>query len=131
MTLTTRSRLTIFLVLAAVMAATRLNHFGVVPDASWAVFFIAGFYLRGSARWAFPALMVLAVAIDVRDDGCTSEIGTQQQVRIGGIEVQHTGFGHQFAYREGIGSSRRPQCRGPIMCSGRGFRNSLHVVHRE
>jgi hypothetical protein len=64
MTLTHRSRLTIFLVLAAVMAATRLNHFGAVPDASWAVFFIAGFYLRGSARWAFPTLMALAVAVD-------------------------------------------------------------------
>lgn len=64
MTLTQRSRLTIFLVLAVVMAATRLHHFGAVPDASWAVFFIAGFYLRGSARWAFPALMVLAVLVD-------------------------------------------------------------------
>ena len=64
MTLTHRSRLAVFLVLAAVMAATRLNHFGLVPDASWAVFFVAGFYLRGSARWAFPALMALAVAVD-------------------------------------------------------------------
>lgn len=64
MTLTSRSRLTIFLVLATVMAATRLNHFGAVPDASWAVFFIAGFYLRGSFRWAFPALMALAVLVD-------------------------------------------------------------------
>lgn len=64
MTLTSRSRAAIFLALAAVMAATRLNHFGAIPDASWAVFFIAGFYLRGSARWAFPALMVLAVAVD-------------------------------------------------------------------
>ncbi|WP_460456949.1 hypothetical protein [Arenimonas alkanexedens] len=62
--MTLRSRLALFLVLAAVMAATRLNHFGLVPDASWAVFFVAGFYLRGSARWAFPALMVLAVAVD-------------------------------------------------------------------
>jgi hypothetical protein len=64
MTLTLRSRLALFLVLVIVMAATRLNHFGLVPDASWAVFFVAGFYLRGSARWAFPALMVLAVAVD-------------------------------------------------------------------
>lgn len=64
MTLTTRSRLAIFLGLGALMAATRLNHFGVVPDASWAVFFIAGFYLRGSLRWAFPALMATAVAVD-------------------------------------------------------------------
>lgn len=46
------------------MAATRLNHFGAIPDASWAVFFIAGFYLRGSVRWAFPALMAIAVAVD-------------------------------------------------------------------
>ena len=64
MTLTTRSRVAIFLGLAAFMAATRLNHFGAIPDASWAVFLIAGFYLRGSVRWAFPALMAVAVAVD-------------------------------------------------------------------
>lgn len=64
MTLTTRSRVAIFLGLGALMAATRLNHFGAIPDASWAVFFIAGFYLRGSLRWAFPALMAIAVAVD-------------------------------------------------------------------
>lgn len=64
MTLSLRSRLAIFTALAVVMAATRLNHFGAVPDASWAVFFLAGFYLRGSVRWAFPALMALAVAVD-------------------------------------------------------------------
>ena len=64
MTLDTRSRAAIFLGLAALMAATRMNHFGAIPDASWAVFFIAGFYLRGSVRWAFPALMAVAVAVD-------------------------------------------------------------------
>lgn len=64
MTLDTRSRAAIFLGLAALMAATRLNHFGAIPDASWAVFFIAGFYLRESLRWAFPALMAIAVAVD-------------------------------------------------------------------
>jgi hypothetical protein len=64
MTLTLRSRLAIFFGLGALMAATRLNHFGAIPDASWAVFFIAGFYLRGSLRWAFPALMAVAVAVD-------------------------------------------------------------------
>ena len=57
-------RATIFAVLAALMAATRLHHFGAVPDASWAVFFIGGFYLAGGSRWAFPALMALAVAVD-------------------------------------------------------------------
>lgn len=50
----TLPRVGLFLVLALVMAATRINHFGALPDASWAVFFLAGFYLRGSARWAFP-----------------------------------------------------------------------------
>ncbi|VXB92969.1 conserved membrane hypothetical protein [Luteimonas sp. 9C] len=63
MTVTAR-RATIFALLAALMAATRLHHFGAVPDASWAVFFIGGFYLARWQRWAFPALMVLAVAVD-------------------------------------------------------------------
>ena len=57
-------RLPIFAAIAAVMVATRLNHFGAIPDASWAMFLVAGFYLRGAVRWAFPALMVLAVAVD-------------------------------------------------------------------
>ena len=53
--------------LVLLMAATRshvFSHFTPVPDASWAVFFIGGFCLRGWARWAFPLLMALAVAID-------------------------------------------------------------------
>lgn len=50
--------------LAAVMAATRLHHFALLPDASWAVFFVAGFYLRRWTAWAFPLLMALAVAVD-------------------------------------------------------------------
>ncbi|MEO7063626.1 MAG: hypothetical protein ABI082_07650 [Dokdonella sp.] len=62
--LSNAARAGIFLILGLVMLATRINHFGALPDASWAVFFIAGFYLRGSARWAFPLLMALAVLID-------------------------------------------------------------------
>ncbi len=50
--------------LVLLMAGTRLNHFAPVPDASWAVFFIGGFYLRSWSRWAFPLLMGLAVAVD-------------------------------------------------------------------
>ena len=50
--------------LVLLMAATRINHFAPIPDASWAVFFIGGFYLRNWTRWAFPLLMVLAVVID-------------------------------------------------------------------
>lgn len=64
MTSITRPRLALFAVLALLMAATRLNHFGMVPDASWAVFFLGGFYLWSNTRWAFPALMVLAMAVD-------------------------------------------------------------------
>ena len=54
----------LFSLLAVLMAATRVNHFAALPDASWAVFFIGGFYLAKQVRWAFPALMVLAVVID-------------------------------------------------------------------
>jgi hypothetical protein len=62
--LTNDLRFGLFLILALVMVATRSHHFGALPDASWAVFFVAGFYLRGSARWAFPVLMALAVLVD-------------------------------------------------------------------
>ena len=58
------SRAFILLLLALAMTATRINHFAPVPDASWAVFFLGGFYLRAWTRWAFPLLMGLAVLID-------------------------------------------------------------------
>jgi len=54
----------VLLLLALLMTATRINHFGLVPDASWAVFFLGGLYLRSWTRWAFPLLMALAVVID-------------------------------------------------------------------
>ncbi len=53
-----------FALLATLMAATRLHHFAALPDASWAVFFAGGFFLRTSWRWVFPALTVLAIAVD-------------------------------------------------------------------
>ncbi|MHC9086844.1 hypothetical protein ACYX7E_17675 [Luteimonas sp. RIT-PG2_3] len=58
------SRIAILALLATLMAATRVHHFAAVPDASWAVFFIGGFYLSQWTRWAFPALMALAVVVD-------------------------------------------------------------------
>ena len=64
MSLSTPQRLGIGLLLAAVMLLTRMNHFGIVPDASWAVFFLGGYYLRPQSRWAFPLGMVLAVLVD-------------------------------------------------------------------
>ena len=67
MAMTQTRRLGIFLALALVMAATRI-HLSLfqhdVRDASWAVFFLAGFWLRGNARWAFPLLMAEAVLVD-------------------------------------------------------------------
>jgi hypothetical protein len=54
----------IFITLIALMAATRADHFGSalhLPDASLAVFLLAGFYLP---RWAFPALLVEAGLVD-------------------------------------------------------------------
>lgn len=68
--LSTPWRLGLFAILAIVMVATRSNliplgtHIGSLPDATWAVFFIAGFYLAASWRWAFPALMATAVGVD-------------------------------------------------------------------
>lgn len=67
MSLTRSQRAGIFVILALVMAATRVNHFAALPDASWAVFFAAGFYLRGPdlfSRAAFAILIALAVLID-------------------------------------------------------------------
>lgn len=64
MTLAPAHRMGILVLLALVMAATRINHFAPLPDASWAVFLAAGFYLRGQWRWAFPLLLGEAVLID-------------------------------------------------------------------
>ncbi len=57
-------RYAILAVLVLVMALTRINHFAPLPDASWAVFFAGGFYLRKSLPWAFALLMIEAVFID-------------------------------------------------------------------
>jgi hypothetical protein len=68
MAMTQTQRLGIFLALALVMAVTRgaiqIHHFEAFPDASWGVFFLAGFWLRGTGRWTFPLLMAEAVLVD-------------------------------------------------------------------
>jgi len=61
---TLNRRVLVLAALALLMVATRTHHFAAIPDASWALFFIGGFYLRGATRWAFPLLMALAVAVD-------------------------------------------------------------------
>ncbi len=62
-----RVRILIGLTLAALMAATRGQQFAPLahhlPDASLAVFFLAGLYLR--SIWGFPALFGLATLIDL------------------------------------------------------------------
>lgn len=55
----------ILLALVALMLATRFHHFGTVlhlPDASMAIFFVAGFYLAGTV--ALPLLLLEAGLID-------------------------------------------------------------------
>ena len=57
--------LAVGLILVALMVATRFNHFGSpvnLPDASLAVFFLAGLYLR-RAIW-FPVFIVAAGLMD-------------------------------------------------------------------
>jgi hypothetical protein len=61
------SRFAVFALLALSMAATRVNHAGSVwlpPDASWAVFYLAGFYLAREWRWALALLLLEAVGSD-------------------------------------------------------------------
>jgi hypothetical protein len=63
--LTSRQQLRLGLFLAALMLLTRSQHFAGLhhlPEATWAVFFLAGFYLR--ALWPFPALCGLAALSD-------------------------------------------------------------------
>lgn len=56
--------ITIFAVLAMLMAATRFNHFGSafsLPDASLAVFFLGGLYLARSVWVSVAAFVALAL----------------------------------------------------------------------
>jgi hypothetical protein len=64
--LSSRAQLVLGLVLALLMAASRGHHFASLdnlPSASWALFFIAGFYLR--SKWVFAGLMAEAVLLDM------------------------------------------------------------------
>ena len=63
--LSAKAQLAIGVSLALLLAMTRGQHFASVdnlPSASWAIFFIAGFYLR--SRLAFVALFAEAVLLD-------------------------------------------------------------------
>ena len=61
------TRFALFALLALSMAATRFTHGGapwLPPDASWAVFFLGGFYLTRQWRWALGILLIEAVGVD-------------------------------------------------------------------
>jgi hypothetical protein len=65
LTLSSRNQIIIGLVLTLLMVATRSHHFATLmhlPDASWAVFFLAGFYLR--SNWALPGFLALTWVLD-------------------------------------------------------------------
>jgi hypothetical protein len=84
-----RTQTLIGLSLAAVMAATRFHHFGDalhVPDASWALFFLAGFYL--SPAWLL-GLLLEAVAIDVAAVGWMGVSGYCLTPAYAGLQIAH------------------------------------------
>tara|TARA_R110002074_G_scaffold170006_1_gene332160 strand:+ start:527 stop:1120 length:594 start_codon:yes stop_codon:yes gene_type:complete len=63
--LSSRQQIMVGLFLAGLMAVTRGQHFASIeqlPSAAWAVFFLAGIYLRNI--WVFPALLLEAVMLD-------------------------------------------------------------------
>jgi len=71
-----RPQVLIGLALIALMAVTRGHHFASVdflPSASWAVFFIAGVYLK--PRWSFPLFMAEAVLLDCASLAAGTSIG--------------------------------------------------------
>lgn len=64
--LAARQQVAVGLLLALFMAATRGQHLaalGFLPDASWALFFLAGVYLR--PIWACAGFLVEALLLDV------------------------------------------------------------------
>ncbi len=76
MSLSFRHRLWILLALAAVMAATRMSHFGtsaLLPDASLAVFLLAG--VMGLSAGCLGLLMAAAFGIDVVSAQTATEAG--------------------------------------------------------
>ncbi len=65
LTLSTRNQIVVGLALVAALTLTRGQHFATLhslPGASWAVFFLAGVYLR--PLWALPALLALTWFLD-------------------------------------------------------------------
>ena len=65
LTLSARNQVVIGCILGLLMIATRGQHFASLhslPGASWAVFFLAGVYLRN--KWALPGFLALSWGMD-------------------------------------------------------------------
>ena len=61
-----KTNLIIGTILLSLMVITRGNISAHLQDASWAIFFLVGFYLRGSfSRLSFPVFFLAAFAIDL------------------------------------------------------------------
>ena len=103
-TCTPRTQTLIGLSLMAVMLATRFHHFGDalhLPDASWALFFLAGFYL--SPLWLL-ALLLQAVAIDVAAVGWMGVSGYCLTPAYAGLQMAHLALwgGGRMAGRQAL-----------------------------
>ena len=65
LTLSTRNQLLIAFMLVLLMIITRSHHFAAMhnlPGASWAIFFLAGVYLR--TFWSLPGFLALSWWLD-------------------------------------------------------------------
>lgn len=65
LTLSSRNQIVIGCILGLLMIATRGQHFSTLaslPGASWAVFFLAGVYLRNN--WSLPGFLALSWVLD-------------------------------------------------------------------
>lgn len=66
-TLTRNQQLIIGALLLVTLVVTRSHLINHIQDASWAIFFIVGFYFRGSsfAKYSFPLFWLVAFATDL------------------------------------------------------------------
>ena len=91
MAMTQAQRLGIFLALALVMALTRgsigIHHFEAFPVASWGVFFLAGFWLRGAG-----GLTLLTKNANADGRGGDSPIGGIGGLFGGGLDLARWGY---------------------------------------
>ncbi|HNQ04807.1 MAG TPA: hypothetical protein PKH69_09355 [Thiobacillaceae bacterium] len=107
------------LTLMAVMLATRFHHFGDalhLPDASWAVFFLAGLYLP--SIW-LPGLLLLAVAIDLTAIGWMGVSGYCLTPAYAGLQLAHLSLwaGGRWLARAHPAPAPLPPLAGAVLVS--------------